>query len=91
VVFTGLRDGEKLDEQLIDYACEDASGTAHSRISRIDRRPLDTGAFLDNVDDLCAVASSAPSDEILAMLWGLADPVLIPAARQSGTLLELAS
>ena len=91
VVFTGLRDGEKIDEQLIDYACEDASGTAHSRISRIDRRPLDTGAFLDNVDDLCAIASSAPPDELLAMLWGLADPVLIPAARQHGTLLELAS
>src|SRR6185295_14083362 len=64
VVFTGLRDGEKLDEQLIDYACEAASGTAHSRISRIDRRPLNTGAFLDGVDDLCDIASSAPSDEL---------------------------
>jgi FlaA1/EpsC-like NDP-sugar epimerase len=88
VVFTGLRDGEKLDEQLIDYDCEDASSTTHPRISRIDRRPVNIAAFLDAVDELCDAVTSASPEELVATLWGLADPVQVPAAREPG-LLEL--
>lgn len=90
IVFTGLRGGEKLQEQLIDVGCEEASSTMHPRISRIDRRPLAGPAFLAAVDQLCGAVTSVSSSELLDMLWALADPVVVPTVAALDGL-ELAS
>lgn len=90
IVFTGLRDGEKLQEQLIDYSNENASSTVHPRISRIDRRPIDRDAFLAAVDKLCSTVNSVSPAEVLDMLWTLADPSPAPTTCKPD-LLELVS
>lgn len=90
IVYTGLRDGEKLDEQLVDHAREQTSNTPHARISRIHRQPVDEERFFVQVHDLCAGAAVMPRDELLDRLWQLVNPVVVPAARQALEM-ELAS
>jgi FlaA1/EpsC-like NDP-sugar epimerase len=86
IVFTGLRSGEKLHEQLVDNSIEAVGSTAHSRISRIDRPVLDIDAFRAAVDELCRAAASASSAELLDLLWTLADPNPAPTADRPGVL-----
>ncbi|MEU8606397.1 polysaccharide biosynthesis protein [Actinoplanes sp. NPDC048791] len=88
VVFTGLRNGEKLHEQLVDSSQEAVTATTHPRITRIDRRTSDRVTFLDAVDELCKAVSSLSSAELRGMLWMLADPQPVSTDTQPGPLLE---
>jgi FlaA1/EpsC-like NDP-sugar epimerase len=90
IVFTGLRSGEKLHEQLVDNSIEAISSTTHPRISRIDGSPFDGDAFRAAVGELCRAARSASSAELLNMLWALADTKTVPALDAPG-LLEIAA
>jgi FlaA1/EpsC-like NDP-sugar epimerase len=90
IVFTGLRGGEKLHEQLVDNSIEGVSSTAHARISRIDRPSFDQDAFRTAVDRLCRAAGSASSAQLLEMLWSLADLRLVPT-EESPTVLQFAA
>ncbi|GAA0562611.1 hypothetical protein GCM10010172_52300 [Paractinoplanes ferrugineus] len=78
IVFTGLRGGEKMHEQLVDSTIEAVGATAHPRISRIDRPALDNAVFRAAVDGLCRAAASASSTELLDMLWTLVEPKPVP-------------
>ncbi|MEU8232244.1 polysaccharide biosynthesis protein [Actinoplanes sp. NPDC048967] len=88
VVFTGLRNGEKLHEQLVDSSQEAVTSTTHPRITRIDRRTSDRVTFLAAVDELCEAVSSLSSAELRGMLWMLADPQPVSTDSKRGSLLE---
>ncbi|MBN9794410.1 capsule biosynthesis protein CapD [Pseudonocardia sp. TMWB2A] len=90
IAYTGLRDGEKLDEQLVDQSREQTTVTPHDRISCIHRRPVEQSSFFTQVHDLCAGAPVMSRDELLTRLWQLASPVVVPSARQTPEL-EIAS
>jgi FlaA1/EpsC-like NDP-sugar epimerase len=88
VVFTGLRSGEKLHEQLVDGSKEAVTSTTHPRITRIDRHTSDRATFLAAVAELCKAVSSASSAELRGMLWMLADPEPVSTDRMPSPVLE---
>lgn len=75
IVFTGLRPGEKLHEQLVDNDSETVSATAHPRITRIDRTQDDLDHVLDDAQDLCEHATTLSPDQVLVELWTLANSI----------------
>lgn len=90
IVFTGLRSGEKLHEQLVDNRVEAVSTTVHPQISRIDCSAIDNAKFCAELDALCEAARAGNRADLLSMLWALAEPRPIQNDDQAA-LVELAS
>ena len=78
VVYTGLRPGEKLHEQLVDNDHEAVSSTPHPRITRIDRALDDLDHVLADVVALCEHAATMSPDDVLTELWNLANSISAP-------------
>jgi FlaA1/EpsC-like NDP-sugar epimerase len=70
VVFTGMRPGEKLFEEL-SIAGEDFSSTRHPKIAIWRKRPEDWRRICAGIDKLDALADSATPEEIRAELSAL--------------------
>ena len=71
--FTGLREGEKISEVLIDDS-EFLVPTPHSRISRVELRQERPASFTDDVELLCVCAREDTPDELRAALSLLTRP-----------------
>lgn len=69
IVFTGLRPGEKLYEELYD-AGEELLATAHPKIRAAQHRPYPTERLYGGLDDLAA-AVEGPADRVVAILADL--------------------
>ena len=88
IVFTGLRPGEKLSEDLVGRA-EEADLVPGEQVFRVNRQPLPDLALIEqSVERLCAAAAAGDRASVLAVLTRLvptfqrADPVVepVPAA-----------
>jgi FlaA1/EpsC-like NDP-sugar epimerase len=89
IVFTGLRDGEKIAEQLVDEGREVTTATSHPRISEINLRESLPAGFAVRVDELCEAARAARPEDLLAALWNLA--TVAPALPAATVELQVAS
>ena len=69
IVFTGLRPGEKLYEELYD-AQEMRLGTPHPKIFRAQHRPVDPALLRAELDGLAAVVNG-PADQVIDALSGI--------------------
>lgn len=70
VIVTGLREGEKLHEELVD-GHELSATTQHPKISRIFKRARCGGSADANIDSLCESAHSAAPEILRSALWDL--------------------
>jgi FlaA1/EpsC-like NDP-sugar epimerase len=70
VIFTGLREGEKLHEELVD-GHELSAPTQHSKISRISKRTRCGGAVDADINLLCESAHTAAPEILRSALWDL--------------------
>jgi FlaA1/EpsC-like NDP-sugar epimerase len=66
IVFTGLRPGEKLREELYDQD-EEQAPTLHPKIFAVKRRPCAPDWLRDEIDDLARVVEGPAEDVIVAL------------------------
>ncbi len=67
IIFTGLRPGEKLDEQLF-YLEEVLSKTSHKKILLARHRPYETGIFLHLLDEIEEACRDYQEERLRALL-----------------------
>lgn len=72
IKFTGIRPGEKLQEELINPD-ETAEPTFHEKIKILNSPPLDLIDFDEKLNELYCVAKKGNSDEITKVLWSLGE------------------
>jgi FlaA1/EpsC-like NDP-sugar epimerase len=70
IVYTGLRPGEKLHEELLDDA-ERMTRTRHPRVSAVVADGVDGDRLLDEVERLGLAVVVDDEDELRARLWNL--------------------
>jgi FlaA1/EpsC-like NDP-sugar epimerase len=70
VVFTGLREGEKLHEELVDDH-ELSAPTQHSKVSRISKRTRCVSTVDADIDLLCESAHTTHPEILRSALWNL--------------------
>jgi FlaA1/EpsC-like NDP-sugar epimerase len=86
IVFTGLRPGEKLEEELLTDS-EKVRTTRHEKVFRCKLPPVDADEILGKVERLVAAADRADPQELKAMLRDLVPeyrpgtPEALPAER----------
>ncbi|KHD73882.1 capsule biosynthesis protein CapD [Actinoplanes utahensis] len=72
IVYTGLRPGEKLHEELLD-GIENLTGTRHSRVSAVIANGPAPATLLDRVDRLADDLTTLADEELRDQLWDLVD------------------
>ncbi|MBG0567878.1 polysaccharide biosynthesis protein [Actinoplanes aureus] len=70
IVYTGLRPGEKLHEELLD-SIENLTSTRHPRVSAVTANGPAQIALLDEVDRIATAAAVLGTEELRELLWDL--------------------
>ena len=88
IVYTGLRPGEKLHEELF-HKQEMISGTRHEKILLAHYRPVDWAMLTDTISELSAASEDNNEAEIRRLCKALVPEWIDPGSRESSNVIPM--